>query len=102
MRRTARNSLLFLLTSLLIINFSLSVLAAEEEVVEEPAVTSTTVDSGLAPAVEVESEATEPPLADWTYRYMVPTGLLLAGVIILMTAIRYFTNVVRKRYRIVE
>jgi hypothetical protein len=33
---------------------------------------------------------------------MIPTALVLAGVIVLITAIRYFTDVVRKRYRIVE
>ncbi len=33
---------------------------------------------------------------------MVPTALALAAVIVLVTAIKYFTDVVRKRYRIVE
>jgi hypothetical protein len=33
---------------------------------------------------------------------MIPTTLALAAVIILLTSIRYFTDVVRKRYRIVE
>jgi hypothetical protein len=33
---------------------------------------------------------------------MIPTGLALAAIVILATAIKYFTDVVRKRYRIVE
>ncbi len=61
-------------------------------------------DSGgdLTPAVQVEPAPESDALADWTYRYIIPTGLALAGVVILMTSIRYFTNVVRKRYRIVQ
>jgi hypothetical protein len=33
---------------------------------------------------------------------MVPAALVLAVVIIVLTAIKYFTEVVRKRYRIIE
>jgi hypothetical protein len=33
---------------------------------------------------------------------MIPTALVLAALVVLLTSIRYFTNVVRKRYRIVE
>lgn len=103
MSRTARNSLLVLLVALLVMSFSLAVVGAEEgeEGGDEAEVTTTTV-SGLVPAVEIESEATETPEADWTYRYLIPTGLALAGVIIVLTAVKYFTDVVRKRYRIVE
>ena len=46
-------------------------------------------------------ESTE-PLPDWTYRYMIPTGIVLAVVVIVMTTIQYFTRVVRKRYRVVK
>lgn len=106
MRRIGRTTLLFLLITALVASFSVSVLAAAEG--EEGAggdgagATTTTINSGLTPAVPVSDEVAEAPLADWTYRYMIPTGLALAAIVILMTAIRYFTNVVRKRYRIVE
>lgn len=59
-------------------------------------------DEDLAPAVLIEQAPETEALADWTYRYVIPTGLALAAIVILMTSIRYFTNVVRKRYRIVE
>lgn len=59
------------------------------------------VDPG-DPAVVIEQPGESPPPLDWTYRYMIPTAMLLAVVVILMTSIRYFTNVVRKRYRIVD
>jgi hypothetical protein len=70
--------------------------------------TSTTVaeeaapDSGIEPAVQATTpEATE-TLPDWTYRYMIPTGIVLAVLVIVMTTIQYFTRVVRRRYRIVK
>ncbi|MDX1469763.1 MAG: hypothetical protein R3258_10525 [Acidimicrobiia bacterium] len=59
-------------------------------------------DEGYTPAVQLEDQPEQEVLADWTYRYVIPTGLALAAVVILMTSIRYFTNVVRKRYRIVQ
>jgi uncharacterized BrkB/YihY/UPF0761 family membrane protein len=57
---------------------------------------------GQGPAVPVEPPADTSTALDWTYRYLIPTGLLIAVVVVVMTTIRYFTNVVRKRYRIVE
>ncbi|HEX6302055.1 MAG TPA: hypothetical protein VF148_16500 [Acidimicrobiia bacterium] len=105
MSRMGRNSLLLLIVAVLIVGFSVVVLAAEEGGEEEGGATdstSTTIDSGLSPAVPMESEEAAPAEVDWTYRYMIPTGLVIAAVIILLTAIKYFTDVVRKRYRIVE
>ncbi len=91
------------LSTLLLI--SVTALAASEETDEAPADASTTTvapSSGLDPAVVVTDEESIAADADWTYRYLVPTGLLLAVVVAIFTSIRYFTNVVRKRYRIVE
>jgi hypothetical protein len=106
MSRAGRYSLLVLVIVALVASFSLSVLAAAEgeeggEGTEGGESTTTTV-SGLSPAVEVGGEEPALAQADWTYRYMVPTGLLLAALIIVVTAIKYFTNVVRRRYRIIE
>jgi len=64
---------------------------------EEPAPTS-----GIEPAVPVTTPEPTEPLPDWTYRYMIPTGIVLAVVVIVMTTIQYFTRVVRRRYRIVK
>jgi hypothetical protein len=77
---------------------------------EEGEVTETTVPAGgttlatvhIDPAVPVEPPVETPTTPDWTYRYMIPTSLVLAALVVLVTSIRYFTNVVRKRYRIVE
>ena len=103
MKRSGQHAATLVALGALLIMFALPVLAAEESD-EAPADTSTTVapSSGLEPAVEVAEVEEAPGQADWTYRYLVPTGLALAVVVALLTSIRYFTNVVRKRYRIVE
>lgn len=64
--------------------------------------TSTAPAANLTPAVPIEPPADAPAALDWTYRFLIPTGLVLAALVILITSIRYFTNVVRKRYRIIE
>ncbi|MGH8871569.1 MAG: hypothetical protein ACRDWS_06315 [Acidimicrobiia bacterium] len=81
--------------------------ASATEETEEP--TSTTVGetepaptSGIEPAVPVTTPSPSETLPDWTYRYMIPTGILLAVLVIVVTTIQYFTRVVRKRYRIVK
>lgn len=58
--------------------------------------------AGLIPAIEIGNDEAAPAEADWTYRYLIPTGLALAVIIVVLTSIKYFTDVVRKRYRIVE
>lgn len=97
--------------SAVVVVFGLPAIGAEEDEGGEgdPGLTSTTVaeetptePSGLVPAVEVVDEENIEAQSDWTYRYLVPTGLALAVIVVLFTSIRYFTNVVRERYRIVE
>lgn len=70
-------------------------------VVGETATTATAV-TYLTPAitiVETPLSVEEPP---WTTKYLVPTGLALAAVLVFVTAIQYFTKVVRTRYKVVE
>lgn len=105
MKRIGRITAPVLILSTLLLILSVTALAASEESDEAPADASTTTvapSSGLDPAVVVTDEEAIAADADWTYRYLVPTGLLLAVVVAIFTSIRYFTNVVRKRYRIVE
>lgn len=56
----------------------------------------------LEPAIPVDTTPEAASALDWTYRYLIPTALVLGVLVIVLTSIRYFTNVVRKRYRIVE
>lgn len=104
MSRMGRNSLLVLIAGVLIAGFSLVAVAAEEGGEEggDADTTTTTIDSGLSPAVSVDGEPAAEAQSEWTYRYIIPTGLALAAVIVLITAIKYFTDVVRKRYRSIE
>lgn len=106
MTRLGRNTFLLAVIAMLMAGFSLVAFAAEEGGADEGGGTddgtTTTINSGLSPAVPIVDEEAAPELADWTYRYIVPTGLALAAVIVLVTAIKYFTDVVRKRYRIVD
>lgn len=105
MSRMARNSLVALMVGILVASLSITAVAAEEGGGGDGGAgdaTTTTVETGLSPAVPINTEVPAESQADWTYRYIVPTGLALAAIIILFTAIKYFTDVVRKRYRIVE
>jgi len=103
MRRFCRiAALLAVLGALLVLT------AAPALATEETGETTTTVSEGPAPTSNVEPavpvttpDNSEAPL-DWTYRYMIPTGILLAVLVIVMTTIQYFTSVVRKRYRVVK
>ena len=49
----------------------------------------------------IESEGV-PDEPAWTYRYLIPTSLALATIVILGNVIQYFRKVVKKRYKVVE
>ena len=63
---------------------------------------SATTAEPIVPAVSVE--VTEPPETqpDWTYRFFIPTLLVLAALVVIATVVQYFTRVVRKRYRVIR
>ena len=105
MKRTGRLATLLLAITAILVLFALPGMATEDDgaATPEPISEDTeTAPSGLEPAVPIPEEGEAEVVADWTYRYLVPTGLAIAVVVILITSIQYFTNVVRKRYRIVE
>jgi hypothetical protein len=54
------------------------------------------------PAVPVVTEAPVEEFQPWTIRYLVPTSVILAGVLVFATVIQYFLRVVRGRYKTVE
>ncbi len=100
MKRTGRITSVLLAIGVLFVILAVPAFAQEEDESTEPAPISE--DSGLEPAVPLPDDTASEIIPDWTYRYMVPITLALAAVVILATSIRYFTNVVRKRYRTVE
>ena len=54
------------------------------------------------PAVLVTNNEGIPEEPAWTYRYLIPTSVAIATIIILGNVIEYFRKVVKKRYKIVE
>jgi hypothetical protein len=100
MKGALRISAVLLAFAALFVLMAVPVFAQEEEETTEP--TTISENTGLEPAVPIPVDPPLEAVPDWTYRYMIPTTLALGAVVILLTSIRYFTNVVRKRYRIVE
>jgi hypothetical protein len=103
-----RRSILVALSSLLVIAMALPVMATEGSSEGTEGAPADTVDApepivtDIEPVVVVTTPTPQVVTADWTYRYLVPTGLALIVLVILITTTRYFIDVVRKRYRIVE
>ena len=105
----SRRLLAFLFAVLLVLAFALSVGATTttgETTGTTAGGTATTVGATtgepIVPAVSVE--VTEPPETqpDWTYRFFIPTLLVLAALVVVGTVIQYFTRVVRNRYRVIR
>ncbi|MGA8038592.1 MAG: hypothetical protein WCA93_00635 [Acidimicrobiia bacterium] len=99
MKRSNRLAGLVITLGIFLLLTTSSALAQEEPAADT---TTTTVGTTMQPAVPITVPSAAAPQADWTYRYMIPTAIVLAVLIILVTTIRYFTSVVRKRYRVVR
>ncbi|MGH8924950.1 MAG: hypothetical protein ACRDWA_09990 [Acidimicrobiia bacterium] len=63
--------------------------------------TATTAEP-IVPAVSVEVTEAPETQPDWTYRFFIPTLLVLAALVVIATVVQYFTRVVRKRYRVIR
>jgi hypothetical protein len=100
MKRSTRIAGLVLALGMLLVLTASPALAQEDTVPADS--TTTTVGTTIEPAVPITVPSQTAPKADWTYRYMIPTAIVLAVLIIVVTTIRYFTAVVRKRYRVVR
>lgn len=106
---TARRSLLLVSIAMLVGSVAFPALAVEEPETTE-GTTETTVaaeDDAAAvgvppPAVTVPDTAADEQTADWTYRYLIPTLLALAVLVVIVTTVQYFVRVVRNRYKVVE
>lgn len=61
-----------------------------------------TTGEPIVPAVSVEVTAAPDTQPDWTYRFFIPTLLVLAALVVIATVVQYFTRVVRKRYRVIR
>ena len=54
------------------------------------------------PAVIVTENEGIPEAPAWTSRYLIPTSIAIATIVVLGNIIQYFRKVVKKRYRVVE
>jgi hypothetical protein len=49
------------------------------------------------PAIVIEEE-----VEAWTYRFLIPTSVAIAVLVIIGNVIQYFRQVTRKRYKVIE
>ena len=54
------------------------------------------------PAILIIENEGVPEDPAWTYRYLIPTSLALATIVILGNVIQYFRKVVKERYKVAE
>lgn len=60
------------------------------------------VAQGDVPAIQVPEPAPSNDLPSWTYRFLIPTLLVVAVLVVVLTVVQYFVRVVGKRYRVVR
>ena len=54
------------------------------------------------PSIVIEEEVEEPEDPAWTYKFLIPTSVAIATIVILGNVIQYFRQVTRKRYKVKE
>ena len=54
------------------------------------------------PAVEIADEAPAEVEQAWTFRYLIPTSLVIALLVVVGSIVAYFLKVVRTRYRLIQ
>ncbi len=99
-----RRSLVAMVVGLLVLILAPAGLAQEE------APTDTTVPVELTvpavdvpvPAVKISDPAPAEVLQPWTFRYLIPTSLVIALLVVVGSIVAYFLKVVRTRYRLVQ
>ena len=54
------------------------------------------------PAIVIEEEVEESEDPAWTYKFLIPTSVAIATLVILGNVVQYFRQVTRKRYKVKE
>ena len=54
------------------------------------------------PAIVIEDAPEQVEDIDWTYRFLIPTTVAIATLVILGKVVQYFRQVTRKRYKVIE
>ena len=53
-------------------------------------------------AIVIEEEIEEPEYPAWTYKFLIPTSVAIATLVIHGNVVQYFRQVTRKRYKVKE
>jgi len=76
-----------------------------------PAHSSTLISNGQernfyedepVPAIVIEEEVEVDEDSAWTYRFLIPTSVAIALLVIIGNVVQYFRQVTRKRYKVIE
>ena len=54
------------------------------------------------PAIVIEEEVEESEDPAWTYKFLIPTSVAIATLVVLGNVVQYFRQVTRKRYKVKE
>ena len=54
------------------------------------------------PEIVIEDSPEQVEDIDWTYRFLIPTTVAIATLVILGNVVQYFRQVTRKRYKVIE
>jgi len=91
----------FVLGLFLVMTPSISSLADDH--VEENENQQGTINENLpVPAIVIEEPPEQIEDVAWTYRFLIPTTVAIATLVILGNIIQYFRQVTRKRYKVIE
>ena len=91
----------FVLSLFLIMTPVASVLADDH--IEENETQQGEMNENLpVPAIVIEEPPEQIEDVAWTYRFLIPTTVAIATLVILGNVIQYFRQVTRKRYKVIE
>tara|TARA_B100001113_G_scaffold210277_1_gene172532 strand:- start:4441 stop:4734 length:294 start_codon:yes stop_codon:yes gene_type:complete len=80
-----------------------AITAMADEHMEEDETQQGTVSENLpVPAIVIEEPPEQIEDVAWTYRFLIPTTVAIATLVILGNIIQYFRQVTRKRYKVIE
>ena len=79
-----------------------TIVLADEHVEEDETQQGTTNENLPVPAIVIEEPPEQVEDVAWTYRFLIPTTVAIATLVILGNVIQYFRQVTRKRYKVIE
>jgi len=99
-----RRSLVPIVIGLLVLILAPAVLAQEEAPTDAtaPADEQGAVGEVPEPAVRIAPEAPAEVEQAWTFRYLIPTSLVIALLVVVGSIVAYFVKVVRTRFRLIQ